>query len=168
MLVGHSLAEVGIAKALRSEPTFIQQLILVAALVLKPGERGIDRIPENRRSSYFELADASTDGSFTLSPEVTRRVFFNDLNDAQAQGFHAQLTPQPLSVYLEENVFDLSQFPCPKNYLACNRDQCIGLENSLLYAERLGGATTILNADHSVMLSAPKLLAHSLINKLAK
>ena len=75
MLVGHSIAEVGIAKALRSEPTFIQQLILVAALVLKPGERGIDRIPENRRSSYFELADASTDGSFTLSSEVTRRVF---------------------------------------------------------------------------------------------
>ena len=56
----------------------IQRLILVAGLVLKPGERAIDRIPESRRASYFELAEASNDRSFRLSPEVTARVFFND------------------------------------------------------------------------------------------
>ena len=57
VLVGHSLAGIGIAMA--TGPFTLDQLVLVAALVLQPGERAIDRIPESRRPSYFELAEAS-------------------------------------------------------------------------------------------------------------
>ena len=166
ILVGHSLAGIGIAAAMAMEPIVIDQLVMVAALVLKPGERAIDRIPESRRPTYFELAAASSDQSFALSAEVTRSVFFNDVDDSQAARCHAQLTPQPLSVYLEEIQFDLSTIPCQKHYLACRQDQALGLENNLVYAERLGGTTSILDAGHDVMLSAPEMLAHGLMERL--
>ena len=166
VLVGHSLAGIGIAEAMAHEPVAIGQLVMIAALVLKPGERAIDRIPESRRPSYFELAAASSDKSFALSAEVTRRVFFNDLNDSQASGYHAKLTPQPLGVYLETTRFDLSEISCPKHFFACRQDQALGLENNLIYAQRLGGSITTLDAGHDVMLSEPDLLAESLMERL--
>ena len=167
VVVGHSLAGVGLAEALSCEAELIQQLILVAGLVLKPGERAIDRIPESRRPSYFELAEASNDRSFMLSPEVTARVFFNDLSDKQARYFHSRLTPQPLSIYLKEIQFDLAELSCPKTYFSCSRDNCLGLDDSLVYAKRLGGSSSIIDAGHDVMLSSPKLLAEKLIAELS-
>ena len=166
VVVGHSLAGVGLAEALSGATGLVQQLILVAGLVLKPGERAIDRIPESRRPSYFELAEASNDRSFALSSEVTARVFFNDLNDKQARYFHSRLTPQPLAVYLKEIQFDLAKLPCPKTYLSCSRDNCLGLAESLVYAKRLGGSSAFIDAGHDVMLSSPKLLAQKLISQL--
>ena len=166
VVVGHSLAGVGLAEALSCENESVRQLILVAGLVLKPGERAIDRIPESRRPSYFELAEASNDRSFALSSEVTARVFFNDLTDKQARYFHSRLTPQPLSVYLKEIQFDLASLSCPKSYLSCARDNCLGLDDSLFYAERLGGSSSVVDAGHDVMLSSPKLLAQKLIDLL--
>jgi pimeloyl-ACP methyl ester carboxylesterase len=111
VLVGHSLAGIGIAEAMAKEPIAIDQLVMVAALVLKPGERAIDRIPESRRPTYFELAAASSDQSFALSTEVTRSVFFNDVDDSQAASYHAQLTPQPLSVTWKKSNSICQHFP---------------------------------------------------------
>ena len=126
-------------------------------------ERAIDRIPESRRPSYFELAEASADQSISLHADVTRKLFFNDLNESQAAAYHARLTPQPLGVYLEESPFDLSTLTCPRHYLACRDDQALGLESNLLYAARLGGTTRILEAGHDVMLSEPDMLAQVLM-----
>ena len=144
-------------------PFTLDQLVLVAALVLQPGERAIDRIPESRRPSYFELAEASADQTIALSADVTRKAFFNDLDETQAAEYHAQLTPQPLGVYLEKSRFDLSTLVCPKHYLACRHDQALGLDSNLFYAERLGGTTRILEAGHDVMLSKPEMLAQALM-----
>ena len=48
VLVGHALAGIGIACALERDPPPRERLILVAVLVLKHGDIGIDQIPENR------------------------------------------------------------------------------------------------------------------------
>ena len=167
VLVGHSLAGIGIAEAMATASCTVDQLVMVAALVLKPGERAIDRIPESRRPSYFELAEASADQTIALSADVTRKAFFNDLDETQAAAYHARLTPQPLGVYLEESRFDLSTLACPKHYLACKHDQALGLDSNLLYAERLGGTTRILEAGHDVMLSEPEVLAQALMAHLS-
>lgn len=163
VLVGHSLAGVGIARALELHPRTLERLVLVAALVLEPGERAIDRIPNDRRPLYHELAEASPDSSFSLTEEITRRVFFNDLSDADAARNHARLTPQPLAVYLKAPTLALSSLPCPKHYLACQKDQALGLESNLLYAKRLGGSLSLIDAGHDVMLSEPVQLAECLI-----
>ena len=168
VLVGHSLAGIGIAEAMATAPIALDQLVMVAALVLKPGERAIDRIPESRRPSYFELAEASDDQSISLHADVTRKLFFNDLNESQAAAYHARLTPQPLGVYLEESPFDLSTLTCPRHYLACRDDQALGLESNLLYAARLGGTTRILEAGHDVVLSEPDMLAQVLMALLGR
>lgn len=165
MLVGHSLAGVGIARALELHPRSLERLVLVAALVLEPGEPAIDHIPNDRRPLYHKLAEASPDGSFSLTGEITRRVFFNDLSDADAARNHARLTPQPLAVYLKASTLALSSLPCPKHYLACRKDQALGLESNLLCAKRLGGSLNLIDAGHDVMLSEPVQLAECLIEQ---
>ena len=57
VLVGHSLAESASRKPWQ-RPVHTDPGV-GGALVLQPGERAIDRIPESRRPSYFELAEAS-------------------------------------------------------------------------------------------------------------
>ena len=52
----------------------------MVALALKPGERGSDRIPDNRRSRRDERTDSSQDNSFLLSKNITLKMFFNDMN----------------------------------------------------------------------------------------
>ena len=163
MLVGHSLAGIAIARALEREPDPIERLILVAALVLKRGETGIDQIPESRRQMYIELAEASPERSINLTPGVSRNLFFHDLDDARARNFQSLLTPQPQAIYLDQCRFDLSALSCPRHYPACRNDQALGLETSMKFSNRLGGSLEILEAGHDVMLSQPEQLARCLI-----
>ena len=163
VLVGHSLAGIAIARALEHDPAPIERLILVAALVLKRGEKGIDQIPESRRQMYVELAEASPERSINLTPGMSRNLFFHDLDDARARHFQSLLTPQPLAIYLDPCRFDLSALSCPRHYLACRNDQALGLETSMKFSDRLGGSLDILEAGHDVMLSQPEQLARCLI-----
>ena len=52
------------------------------------------------------------------------------------------------------------------NSRPCRHDQALGLENNLVYAQRLGGTTSVLEAGHDVMFSEPELLAHVLMERL--
>lgn len=165
VLVGHSLAGIGIARALERDPPPLERLILMAALVLKPGERAIDQIPESRRSMYVELAEASPERSINLAPGVSRRLFFHDLDDAKASRCQSLLTPQPLAIYMEKCRFDLSDLACPRHYLACRNDRALSQESTLKFADRLGGSFDILEAGHDAMLAQPEQLARCLIRQ---
>ncbi|MFL0769433.1 MAG: alpha/beta fold hydrolase [Prochlorococcus sp.] len=162
-LVGHSLASIAIARALQASPKAIDRLVLLAAIVLEVGETAIDHIPESRRPSYFDLANASPDQSFFLDFKRARQLFFNDLDDTAAEQFYEKLTPQPLAIYLDKAQFCLRDLCCRKHYIACRDDMPLGLEASLQFAERLQGSSSVLDAGHDVMLSKPKLLCDQLL-----
>lgn len=61
--------------------------------MLEVGEAGIDHIPESRRPTYFEMAKDSPDQSFVLASEITKKVFFNDMDDDLAAHYYEKLTP---------------------------------------------------------------------------
>lgn len=159
-LVGHSLAGVVLPELADQYGPRLQQTVFLAALVGNPGQRAIDLVPEERRQSYFDKAEASDDYSVTWPFEKARTVFFNDLTEEQARQAYEQLTPQPFQVYLDPVPKNVPR--CPVRYLVCQRDQCLPRESCLEWASRLGAEPEFIDSGHDVMLSHPGELAERL------
>ncbi|MCH2172469.1 alpha/beta fold hydrolase [Myxococcota bacterium] len=161
-LVGHSLAGVALPQVACRHPGRISQVVFLAAIVLEPGECAMDHIPEDRRPSYFELAKASHDNTFSIGYEVAREIFFPEFDDAEAQRLYGCLTPQPLGVYLDRCTVNPREIPCPKRYIACRNDGALGFEACLKFGARLGGTVEEISGGHDVMLSQAQDLAEVL------
>lgn len=161
-IVGHSLAGIVLPEIAFTFPGKVEEVIFLAALVLGKNKCTMDYIPEERRSRYFEMAEASDDNSFLTNYEVARQVFFNDLPELNAKRCYDKLTPQPLAVYLEKPKIDVSQIACRKRYIACTNDNALGYEPCIEFARQLGGTVESIEAGHDVMLSRPKELAELL------
>ena len=162
-VVGHSLAGIALPPAVADRLDRVRNLVLVAAIVLKPGERAIDHVPEDRRPSYARLAEASPDNSIMLGYDVARRTFFDDLSEAEAHKYYEQLTPQPFSVYLERATVDAARINCSRHFVVCRRDHALGYEATLAFGRRLEGELIEVDAGHDVMLSQPGKLAEILV-----
>lgn len=162
-IVGHSLAGILLPNILTAAPKKIEEAVFLAAIILNPGEAAIDFIPEDRRSSYFERANASLEKSFLAEYEVARAVFFNDLPEEEARRYYACLTPQPLSVYLENAIISPVAFEAPTRYIVCSEDRALGYKLCLEFANKLEGPILEINAGHDVMLSQPRALAELLV-----
>lgn len=162
-IVGHSLAGIVLPAAIVNNPNQITEAVFVAALVLNAGERVIDHVPEDRRPSYYELAKSSGDGTLLVSFELARTVFFNDLSDAEARSAYDKLTPQALSIYLEEMRISPSELQCKKHYVVCKQDHALGYQACLEFARSLGGSVTEIDSGHDVMLSQAENLVKILL-----
>jgi pimeloyl-ACP methyl ester carboxylesterase len=162
-LVGHSLAGVVLPGVAAQRPEQVDELVFLAALVLAPGERVIDFIPEERRPSYFQMANLSADNSFLVDFKTARKVFFNDLSDGDAEKYYAMLTPQALGVYLEKAKVDPAKLPQRKRYIVCKEDLALGYRPCLEFAQKLGGRLDEVDAGHDVMLSQPENLVDVLL-----
>lgn len=161
-LVGHSLAGILLPELADQYAARLNQVVFLAAMVCKPGQRAIDLFPQERQQAYLDIAEASDDYSVTWPFEKARSVFFNDLTEEQAHWAYDQLTPQPLKVYFDpipENVPG-----CPTRYLICQRDQCLTREWCQEWAARLGVEPDFIDSGHDVMLSHPSELADQLMN----
>jgi len=122
-------------------------------------------VPEGRRGFYREAAAASPDGTFKVSYETARAIFFEELSEARAREAYGRLTPQPLAVYLEtlaNQEFFGSGVPCA--YVLCAKDKALPRETCLEQARRLGVEPLELDSGHDAMLSHPHDLAELLLH----
>lgn len=159
ILVGHSLAGVYMPTVAQERSKKIQEVIFVAGAVLSKGERLFDFIPEDRQVLYEELVSQSSDNSLSWSFEVTKRVFFADVDNPEAA--HAKLTPQALNPYLE--VADTSPV-CPQKtrYILCRDDTALLPRTCEDFAQKLGVTPEYIDSGHDVMLSRPDELVRVL------
>lgn len=160
-LVGHSLAGIVLPDIASAFSTQVREVVYIAALVLKPGERAIDLIPENRRPSYYEIANSSEDYSLWIEFEQAKRLFLGDFEESEAREIYKQLTPQPFQVYLDPAT-SLS-FSCPVRYIVCDRDQALPPESCVAWADKLDVHVQHIDSAHDVMLSQPGKLADLLL-----
>ncbi|MBN8550559.1 MAG: alpha/beta hydrolase [Deltaproteobacteria bacterium] len=159
ILVGHSLAGVVMPDICTASSERIQKLVFIAGIVLEKGERAIDYIPEDRRAAYFELAAKSGDGTVMWDFELTRRIWFSDLTDADAREFFPKLTPQPFSIFLAPSTVELSLLSAPTTYILGSQDKAFPREKAAIFAGKLKGTTLEGNWGHPVMMSHPLELA---------
>ena len=164
-LVGHSLAGVILPEIICRHPEKVAEVVFLAAIVLEVGECALDYIPPDRQPSYFERAAASGDNTFLIDYEVARHIFFSDLPESAARRHYQQLTPQPLTIYLERAEIAPAAIACPKRYIVCRDDQALSYEACLGFGERLGGPIVQIASGHDAMLSEPEDLAQLLTHK---
>lgn len=100
-LVGHSIASLLLPGIAARHAGRVREVVYLAAVALDRDERAIDLIPEDRRPGYFTMAEATPDRTLRIGYDDARRRFFEELPEEDARACFANLTPQPLSVYLQ-------------------------------------------------------------------
>ncbi|MDC0358313.1 alpha/beta fold hydrolase [Oligoflexia bacterium] len=160
-LVGHSLAGIILPEVAAEFPLKIKQVVYLAALILSPGEKAIDLIPANRRSSYYKLADNSDDYTVRINFEKVQELFFYDIEEQLAREYYAKLTPQPFQVYLDKAKSP--KHNCPVSYIVCNQDRALTPELCLSWLNKIETAVYRVDSGHDVMLSNPSILADLLL-----
>jgi len=162
VVVGHSLAGITIPGVAAARPEKVAALVFLASVVLNTGERGIDSIPEDRRGTYFDMAQDS--GDYTILPafDNARRRFFSHLDSAQAQSAYVQLTPQPFEPYLTEVVHGIDSLTVPAAYVLLEQDVTFKPPLAESFARKAGLVPDRMQGDHCVMLSNPFALAEKL------
>ena len=163
-VVGHSLAGRVLPEFFQAQRENIAEVIFIAAMALEQGEAVIDHVPNERRPSYFKMAEESDDNTFLVNYEVARQVFFNDLSEAEARHYYQYLSPQALPIYLEPARVGPKVFSCPKRYIVCRHDNALGYQACLNFAKRFAAPFIEIEAGHDVMLSQPEVLAKILID----
>lgn len=162
-LVGHSIGGWVLAPVAAARPERIEELVYVAGAVLNAGQRGIDITPAERRSGYFQTADASPDNSLTLPFEEAHERFFNHLDELAARAAYGRLTPQPFQPYLDQAFVGVESVSTPRRFIAMNDDRTYPASITGAFAAKLGVTATQIPGDHCVMLSAPGALAAELL-----
>lgn len=162
--VFHSLAGLLAAPVFARVPDKFDGFVLLASIVVEKGERAIDYMPEDRRPSYYELAESSGDNSIMLPFEAARKNFFASIPENRAREIYERLTPQPFGPYLERAEFSPVEISIPKKYIVCKRDKALPKDLTKRFAEKAGAEITKIDADHDGMISNPRELA-SILNQ---
>lgn len=158
-LVGHSIGGMPLPPAAAARPDRVDALVFIAAVVLRQGERGIDVIPEDRRPSYFAMAEASGENSVLPGFAEAHRRFFPSLGEEEARAVYARLTPQPLGPYLEPAEVGIEAIDIPRTYVLVEGDVTFPAPVAMGFAEKAGVEPVRMPGDHCVMLTDPEGLA---------
>ncbi len=162
ILVAHSLAGVYAPQAIIRNPDKYSRVIYLASIITEVGERAIDLIPEARRPKYYELTQESGDGTFMLPFEVAYHNFFQDLPKDEARFFYNKMTPQPLSIYLEQQTISPKEIKCPKDYIICTKDMALPMELTMIFGVKSNAELHMMDSSHDAMLTKTKILAQML------
>ncbi len=159
VLVGHSLGglTVPLVPALRP----VTRIVLVAALVPRPGQSLIDQLRgEDRGILLPGNAGRSTDGDKRTAwtdAAVAIEVLFHDVDPIDAAAAFTRLRPQAAKPQVEPTP--LGTWPdVPTEYLVCAQDRMIDPD----YQRRQPFTQRMLASGHSPMLSQPWELARLL------
>jgi len=162
LLVGHSIAGLTLPAVAAARPHRICHVLFIAGLVTGANERGIDSIPEDRRSSYFDRANQSVDRSFTPDFAHAWDRFFPALAEQQAQRVYAKLTPQPLAPYLQENPVDMADVDIPRSYILLDGDRTFPIPLARRFAKQAGVEPVVRRGDHCWMITDPHACANAI------
>lgn len=162
ILVAHSLAGVAVPEAVIRNQDKYARVIFLAAIVQEKGEKAIDFIPEQRKPSYYKLAQESDDNTIMIPFEVAYHSFFQDAKEHEAREYYDKMTPQPFSIYLEEAKVSPQEIKCPKDYIICTKDMAFPMEITMNFGIKSYGDLHFLDASHDAMLTKTKFLAQML------
>jgi pimeloyl-ACP methyl ester carboxylesterase len=164
-IVAHSIAGLTAPAVAVARPEKVSHVVLLAALVTRTGERGIDSIPEDRRPSYFELATASGENAFRPAFDTAWERFFPSLSESRAREEYEQLTPQPLGPYLQPSpagVDALERLEVRRSYVLLNEDRTFVPDQAREFAARAGCHPIERAGDHCWMLTEPNACAREI------
>ena len=157
VLVAHSLGglTVGLVPALRP----VARIVLVAALVPRPGQSLIDQLRGSDRGILMPAGRTSDDDKRTEWTDATIAIeaLYHDADPIDAAAAFARLRPQAAKPQVEKTP--LRAWPdVPTEYVVCAQDRMLDPE----YQRRQPFPQRTLPSGHSPMLSHPSELARVL------
>ncbi|WP_298772273.1 alpha/beta fold hydrolase [uncultured Shewanella sp.] len=162
-LVGHSAAGMLLAD-LSLKHDEISRLIYLAAYIPNTNESMLDQLPPDRQTEYQKIALQSPTHCLVLDFETMHKYYFSNLSLTQAQFYFNKITPEPFKPYEEQTQTSPNQLSIKQDYIICKYDQRLLEEQAKYFSNRINGQTHIIDTDHCVMLSNPKLLSQTLNN----
>jgi pimeloyl-ACP methyl ester carboxylesterase len=175
VLVGHSMGGLTIAEVARRIPERIDSLVFVSCIVPPEGGSVIDTLPEEFREPVRESVARARAGDLAAGPatgldEATvRRMFCNDMDEAQTR-FVLDHCGAEAPCAFDDTVTRVGiPTDLPIVYVRLARDQALSPDDQDAQIANLraspGGDVQIVELDtaHDVMISAPGLLASTLV-----
>jgi pimeloyl-ACP methyl ester carboxylesterase len=164
ILVGHSNAGTILPIVAELRPDLVRRYVYVSCIAPPPGQT----IREVMRPRHPIGDEAETAAQTDLS-ERLRRMFCNDMGDAQATAFLAKLGHDhwPTLQALSETDWRYEQLRGrPASYVICLQDQALAPEWQEDFASRLQVQRRVyIDAGHQAMNTRPHSLAEILLNE---
>jgi hypothetical protein len=157
VLVGHSLAglTVPLVPALRP----VARIVLVAALVPRPGQSLIDQLRGEDRGILMPAGRSADEDKRTAWTDAATAIdaLYHDADPIDAAAAFARLRPQAARPQVEPTP--LRAWPdVPTEYVVCTQDRMVDPD----YQRRQPFPQRMLSSGHSPMLSHPAELARLL------
>jgi pimeloyl-ACP methyl ester carboxylesterase len=167
ILVGHSMAGAVISQAAEYRPEEVRVLVYVCAYLLREAESLRDAARRDKANKVTPNLVLSQDRSvMTVREDAIAEAFYGDCSAEDIAWAKLRLVPEPTNVWrtpvrLKEGRFGR----VPRVYIECLRDQAIPLGfQRQMCSEAAPIDVLSIDTDHSPFLSAPALLAASLLN----
>ena len=163
VVVGHSLG--GLTAPLVAAARPVRRLVLLAALLPRPGRSLADQLREDRGILLLPRGEGiETDAarrSFWTDPELATWHMYPDCDPAAAAAALARLRPQAATPQIRPTP--LAAWPdVPAEYVVCAEDRVVSPAWGARAAAALGLPVRELPGGHSPMLSRPAELARLL------
>lgn len=163
VLCGHSYGGSVITEAADAAHP-VDHLVYLAAAVPSAGESMLGCFPEVENGAIADATIYHDDGVIAIDPRSAGRIFYQDCDDATAQGAIGRLGRQRLASLLEATR-EPAWRSVDSTYVVCSEDQAIPPVAQERMAKRCGQRVS-WDTGHSPMLSRPELLI-SLLSQLA-
>ena len=166
ILVGHSQAGTLLPRQVEKQPALYRQLIYVSCCAPLPGQNVVQMIGKGRHGSHPDEVGWPLDPATTPQQERNRRMFCNDMDDAEASQFLARLGrdrwPDQTMAEADWRYDHLTSMPA--TYVLCLKDGILPLPWQETFAQRLKAQRMVrLDAGHQVMNTRPQALAEALL-----
>lgn len=168
ILLAHSLGGVPATAAAEAVPQAIRRLIYLSAFIPRSGDaftdiRSYDGYPENPGPPHFVYSDDRR--TITAIPELVRPRWYNDCSEDDIVFALAHYTPVPTAGLTTPVHLTAERFgSVPKSYIHCTLDHGAVPALQETMANAVGCQPNFtLPTSHSPFLSAPELLADSLV-----
>jgi pimeloyl-ACP methyl ester carboxylesterase len=153
VLVGHSYAGLVVREAADRVPERVTRLILVDAWAGRDGQSLDDLAPQN---FHAVIASLTSDGTIAVPPPP----LFGVTEPGQAAWLQSRATPQPRRTFSEPARLTGAVDAIPCRAVLCTPDGPMPFPS---IAKEFGWDTAVLDAGHTVMITAPSELAALLL-----
>ncbi|MCZ7525543.1 MAG: alpha/beta fold hydrolase [Acidimicrobiia bacterium] len=177
VLVGHSLAGLTVPEVAALAPERVLHLVFVSCAIPPEGGALVDTLPASlrrlSRRAARRLGRRPAGFGSQLPRPVARRMFCDDMDEAQSRFVLERLGPDSLGLVTEPVSRRRLPTSVPKTYVLLRRDRSLGWSRQHAMVANLvaspGGPVRLrwLDAGHDVMVSRPRALA-ALLDEVAR
>jgi len=166
VLAGHSRGGINISAAAEADPSAMDALVYICALMVPNGMSGLSLRAILPRDEEMEKLIASRPQSTaaTLDPEAGVQLFAHRSPPGLAQAAMRRLVAEPMGPLATELQLTPERWgSVPRTYVECLHDRTVTIAQQRKMQELASGAQVVtLDSDHSPFLCVPEALAEAL------